>query len=196
MSLNLKTTNAAIFATPSRSTAVVPLGFCGDFVLPALLQKLVSEVFLLFCREFGGNFAGFFIKAQKVRGNLGAFFVRKFVAQNKSFVPKFVLQTCQLKIFLRNLQQNLRSALCDLKAQRVFCNCDLLGCYFLLRPSLSSLRGGGNVRAVQWPCFLGDVHVLALVRLCLFALLYGPCLSYGISGHLSEAGKDPDTVLG
>ena len=32
-------------------------------VLPALLQKLVGDFFILggkFCREFGGNFAGFF----------------------------------------------------------------------------------------------------------------------------------------
>ena len=74
-------------------------------VLPARLQKLVGEFPLIFHREFvgkfGGNFAGFLrthkIKAQTFRENFGAFFVRKFVAQNKDFVPKFALQTCHVK---------------------------------------------------------------------------------------------------
>ena len=65
-------------------------------VLPALLQKLVGELFI-FCRKFGGKFCGRFlnhqIKAQKIRENFGAFFVRKLISKI-SFRANFALQTC------------------------------------------------------------------------------------------------------
>ena len=73
-------------------------------ILPALLQNFrrIGDFLGIFSREIwweiGGNFAGFFlihrIKAQKFRGNFGAFSVRKFGAQNKNFRAKFTLQTC------------------------------------------------------------------------------------------------------
>ena len=48
-----------------------------------------------------GNLAGFcgflLSESSKIRGNFGAFFVRKFVAHTKIFRAKFTLQTCHLK---------------------------------------------------------------------------------------------------
>ena len=52
-------------------------------------------------RKSGGNFAGFF--GPTFLGNFWAFFVRKFVAPKKYFVPKFALQTCHPNICLWHL---------------------------------------------------------------------------------------------
>ena len=77
-------------------------------LLPALLQKLVGEFFLIFRREifgkfsgkFGGNFAGFFLthrtEAQKFRGKLRSIFRNKIRSSKKIFRAKFTLQTCHL----------------------------------------------------------------------------------------------------
>ena len=71
-----------------------------DFILPALLQKLVGEFFFDFSQgnlenlvgNLEGIFRGFFLthrtKAQNFRENSGAFFVRKFVARKKNLSCK------------------------------------------------------------------------------------------------------------
>ena len=77
-------------------------------VVPALLQKLVGEFFLIFRRKFGkvsgkfgGNFPGFFLthrtKAQNFRGNFWSIFRKKIRSSKKIFRAKFTLQTCHLK---------------------------------------------------------------------------------------------------
>ena len=82
------------------------------FVLPALLQKLVGEFFFDYSQGnlvgiLAGFLAGIFflthrIKAQEFRGNFGAFFERRFVAQKKSFVQSSLCRRATLiLIFLR-----------------------------------------------------------------------------------------------
>ena len=80
--------------------------------LPALLQKLVGDFFLIFrreiwkiqweiWREFSGDF---FLthrtKAQKIRGKFRSIFRKKIRGSKKIFRAKFTLQTCHLNIFL------------------------------------------------------------------------------------------------
>ena len=84
--------------------ATMMMGGVIRIILPAPLQKLVSEVFFLLFWEgnFVGNLAGtlrdFFgptkERAQKIRGKFRSIFREKFVApQNKDvFVPKIALQ--------------------------------------------------------------------------------------------------------
>ena len=67
-------------------------------LFPAPLQKLVGELFLIFCREIWRGFCGIFSDPQNNTfinfGEIfGAFFVRKFVPQKKKRA-NFVLQTC------------------------------------------------------------------------------------------------------
>ena len=80
-------------------------------------------------------------KAQQFRGNFGAFCVRKFVAQQKYFVPTFALQRCHLKKLWREAhaqcgQRNLFPArlatliqfsqTCD-KSLVLYCHCKECG---------------------------------------------------------------------
>ena len=85
--------------------------FPGTIVLPALLQKLVGEFFILgreFWREF---FAGFFwdpqIKAQKIGENFGAFFARNFAPRNKSLVPTSFCRRATLNNCLTTMRPEL-----------------------------------------------------------------------------------------
>ena len=72
--------------------------------IPALLQKLVGELFLIFAGKsggkFGGNFVGFFLshrtEAQKFRGKYRSSFRKKIRSSIKIFRAKFTLQTCHL----------------------------------------------------------------------------------------------------
>ena len=72
------------------------------YVLLALLQKLIGEFFLSLGREIWREFCGIFltheIKAQTFRENFGAFFVRKFVPQKKSFVPTSFCRRATLSV--------------------------------------------------------------------------------------------------
>ena len=78
--------------------------------LPALLQKLVGEFFLIFAGKFGkfsgkfgGNFPGFSLtqrtKAQKIRGKFRSIFRKKIRGSKKIFRAKFTLQTCHLNVY-------------------------------------------------------------------------------------------------
>ena len=73
-------------------------------VLPALLQKLVGEFFILggnFAGNVGGNLAGIFYqqnKGSKNRGKIRSIFREKICASKKLFRANFVLQTCHPNI--------------------------------------------------------------------------------------------------